>query len=65
MLLAFSRPHDGFSIKVLGVRIEVWLTDLMCHRSVGMDALMDSGVDVGLGRVLRVPVDVGCHLPLV
>jgi hypothetical protein len=65
MLLTFSHPHDGFSIKVLDVRIEVWPTDLLCHRSVGMDALMDGGVAVGLRRVLRVPVDVGCRLPLV
>jgi hypothetical protein len=65
MLLAFSRPYDDFSIEVLGVRIEVWPTDLLCHRSVRMDALMDGGVAVGLGQVLRVPVDVRCRLPLV
>jgi hypothetical protein len=65
MLLASSRPHDDFSIKVLGVRIEVWPTDLLCHRSVRIDAAVDGGVAVGLGLVLWVPVDVGCRLPLV
>ena len=47
-----------FSINLLGVRVEFWTTYLPCHRSVQTDATVDSGVVVGLGRVLRVPVDV-------
>ena len=65
MLLASSRPHDHFSIKVMGARIVLWATDLPCHRCVSFETAVDGLVAVRRGRVLRVVGDVGRRLPLV
>ena len=65
MLLASSRPHNYFSIKVMGARIVLWAMDRPCHRCVSIEAAVDGLVAVRRGRVLRVVGDVGCHLCLV
>ena len=65
MLLASSRPHDHFSIKVMGARIVLWASDLRCHRCVSFETAVDGLVAVHQGRVLWVVGDIGCRLPLV
>ena len=65
MLLASSRPHVHFSIKVMGARILLWAMDHPCHRCVSIEAAVDGLVVVRRGRVLWVVGDVGHRLPLV
>ena len=65
MLLASSRPHDHFSIKVMGARIILWAMDRPCHRCVSIEAAVDGLVAVRRGRVLWVVGDVGRRLALV
>ena len=64
MLLASSYPHHDFSIKILGIRVELWPMNLPCHRCVLTDAVVDAGIAVRLGRVLRVEVDAYRRLAL-
>jgi hypothetical protein len=62
---AFSTPHDAFSIKRLYYRIEVWPTNLPCHRDIPCDAGLDFRVAVHLGRVVHTEGDVKLGLALV
>ena len=64
MLLASSRPHDHFSIKVMGARIVLWAMDLPCHRCVSIETAVDGLVTVRRGRVLWVVGDIGRRLAL-
>jgi hypothetical protein len=45
-------------------RIIVWAMDLLCHGGVVMKAVVDGGVGVGLGPVIRVVGDVGRRIAL-
>jgi hypothetical protein len=65
MPLASSDPHEDISVDVLGPRIIIWPMDLLGHGSVVTKAIMDGGVVVRLGAILRVVGDVGRRLALV
>ena len=65
MSLASSDPHEHIGVDRLGARIIVWAMDLLRHGGVVMEAVVDGGVGVGLGPVIRVVGDVGRRLPLV
>ena len=65
MLLASSRPHDHFSIKVMGARIVLWAMDHPCHRCASIEAIVDGFIAVCQGRILRVVGDVKRRLPLI
>ena len=65
MLLASSRPHDHFSIKVMGAWIVLWAMDRPCDRCVSIEAAVDGLIVVRRGWVLRIVGDVGRRLPLV
>ena len=65
MLLASSRPHNHFSIKVMGTRIVLWAMDRPCHRCVSIEATVDGLIAVRRGWVIRVVGDVGRRLFLV
>jgi hypothetical protein len=65
MHLASSYPHEDFSINVLGPWIKFWPMDLLCHRGVLTEAVVDSGVVVRLEPVLRGVADVKHRLALV
>ena len=65
MLLASSRPHDHFSIKVMGAWIVLWAMDHPCHRCLSIEAAVDGLVVVRRGWVLWVVGDVGRRLALV
>jgi hypothetical protein len=64
MHLAFSAPHNAFSIKRLCHRIEVWPTNLPCRPDVPCDAGLDCRVAVRLGWVVHAEGDVALALPL-
>jgi hypothetical protein len=64
MPLASSDPHEDISVNVLGPRIIIWLMDLLCHGSVFTKAVVDGGVAIRLGPILRVVGDVGHRLAL-
>jgi hypothetical protein len=59
MSLASSDPHEHIGVDRLGARIIVWAMDLLRHGGVVMKAVVDDGVGVGLGPVIRVVGDVG------
>ena len=54
MLLSLSHPHDHLSIKQRTARIPLWPMDLPSHLCVHIDAAVDGGIAVRLGRVVRV-----------
>jgi hypothetical protein len=62
MLFASSNPHDDFSIKFLGERIEVISMDLFFRRGVLTEAAVDGHIGERCGRVLRAVVHVGSRL---
>jgi hypothetical protein len=59
MSLASSDPHEDIKVDLLGPRIVFWAMDLLCHGGVVMKAVVDGGVTVHLGPVIRVAGDVG------
>jgi hypothetical protein len=65
MLPTFSNLDDGFWIKRLSHRIEVWPMNLPCHRGILCDAGLDFRVGVHLGQVVGVEGDIGRHPTLV
>jgi hypothetical protein len=65
MPLASSDPHEDISIDVLDPRIVIWPMDLLGHGGVLIEAVVDGGVGVRLGPVIRVVGDVERRLPLV
>ena len=65
MSLASSDPHEHLGVDRLGARIIVWAMDLLRHGGVVMEAVVDGGVGVGLGPVIRVVGDIGHRLALV
>ena len=65
MPLASSDPHEDISVDVLGPRIVIWPMDLLGHGGVLTEAVVDGGVGIRLGPVIRVVGDVGRRLPLV
>jgi hypothetical protein len=65
MYLASSDPHEDFSVDVLGPQIVIWPMDLLCHGGVLMKAVVDGGVAIRLGPVIRVVGDIGRRLALV
>jgi hypothetical protein len=65
MHLAFSAPHDTFSIKRLCHWIEVWPTNVPCRRDVPCDAGLDCRVAIRLERVIHAKGDVGLGLAIV
>jgi hypothetical protein len=64
MSLASSDPHEHIGVDRLGPRIIIWAMNLLRHGGVIMKAVVDGGVGVGLGPVIRVVGDVGCRLAL-
>jgi hypothetical protein len=64
MSLASSDPHEHIGVDRLGARIIVWAMDLLRHGGVVMEEVVDDGVGVGLGPVIRVVGDVGRRLTL-
>jgi hypothetical protein len=65
MSLASSDPHEHIGVDLLGARIIFWAMDLLRHGGVVMKAVVDGGVGVGLGPIIRVIGDVGRRLALV
>jgi hypothetical protein len=65
MSLASSDPHEDIRVDVLGPRIVIWPMDLLCHGGVLMKAVVDSGVVIRLGPVIKVVGDVRRRLALV
>jgi hypothetical protein len=65
MLLASSNPHEDISVNVLGPRIVIWPMNLLCHRSLLIEAAVDGMLVIRLGPILRVVGDIGCRLTLV
>jgi hypothetical protein len=64
MSLASSDPHEDIRVDLLGPRIVFWAMDLMCHGDVVMKAVVDNGVVICLGPIIRVVGDVGRRLAL-
>jgi hypothetical protein len=64
MSLASSDPHEDIGVDLLGARIILWAIDLLCHGGVVMKVVVDDGVVVRLGPVIRVVGDVGRRLAL-
>ena len=64
MSLASSDPHEDIEVDLLGPRIVFWAIDLLCHGGVVMEAIIDDGVVVHLGPVIRVVGDIGRRLAL-
>jgi hypothetical protein len=65
MSLASSDPHEDIGVDVLGPQIVIWPLDLLCHGSVLMKAVVNDGVAICLGPIIRVVGDVGRRLALV
>jgi hypothetical protein len=65
MSLASSDPHEDIRVDVLGPRIVIWPMDLLCHGGVLMKAVVDSGVVIRLGPVIKVVGDIRRRLALV
>ena len=65
MLLAFSCPHDHFSIKDMGARIVLWAMHHPCHQCVSIKVAVDELIVVRRGRVLQVVGDLGRRHALV
>jgi hypothetical protein len=53
MSLASSDPHEHIGVDLLDARIIFWVMDFLRHGDVIMKAVVDSGVVVGLGPVIR------------
>jgi hypothetical protein len=64
MSLASSDPHEHIGVDLLGAKIIFWAMDLLRHSGVVMKAVVDGGVAVGLGPIIRVVGDVGRRLAL-
>jgi hypothetical protein len=64
MSLASSDPHEDIRVDLLDARIIFWAMDLLHHGGVVMKAVVDDGVVVRLGPVIRVVGDVGRRLAL-
>jgi hypothetical protein len=64
MSLASSDPHEHIGVDRLGAEIIFWAMDLLRHGGVVIKAVVDGGVGVGLGHVIRVVGDVGLRLAL-
>jgi hypothetical protein len=64
MSLASSDPHEHIGVDLLGPRIVFWAMDLLRHGDVVMKAIVDGGVVVRLGPVIRVVGVVGRRLAL-
>jgi hypothetical protein len=64
MSLASSDPHEDIRVDLLGPWIVLWAMDLLCHGGVVMKVVVDGGVVVRLGPVIRVVGDVGRRLAL-
>jgi hypothetical protein len=64
MSLASSNPHEDIGVDLLGPWIVFWAMDLLCYGGVVMKAVVDDGVVVRLGPVIRVVGDVGRRLVL-
>jgi hypothetical protein len=56
--LASSDPHEHIGVDLLGARIIFWAMDLLRHGGIVMKAVVDDGVGVDLGPVIRVVGDV-------
>jgi hypothetical protein len=65
MSLTSSNPHEDIGVDLLGTQIVIWPMDLLCHGGVVMKAVVDDGVAIRLGPVIRVVGDVRRHLALV
>jgi hypothetical protein len=65
MSLASCDSHDDISVDVLSPRIIIWPMNLLCHGGVLMKVVVDGGVTIHLGPVIRVVGDVGRRLALV
>jgi hypothetical protein len=62
--LASSDPHEDIGVDLLGSRIILWAMDLLRHGGAVMKAVVDGGVVVRLGPVIRVVGYVGHRLAL-
>jgi hypothetical protein len=62
--LASFDPHEDIGIDLLGPRIVFWAMDLLRYGGVVMKVVVDGGVVVRLGPVIRVVGDVGRRLTL-
>jgi hypothetical protein len=65
MSLTSSDPHEDIGVDLLGPRIVFLAMDLLCHGGVVMKTVVDDGVAVHLGPIIRVVGDVGPRLALV
>ena len=65
MSLASFDPHEDIGVDVLGPHIVIWPMDLLCHGGVLMKAVVDGGIAICLGPVIRVVGDVRRRLALV
>jgi hypothetical protein len=58
MCLASSDPHEDIRVDLLDPWIVFWAMDLLRHGGVVMKAVVNGGVVVRLGLVIRVVGDV-------
>jgi hypothetical protein len=64
MSLASFDPHEDIGVDLLGAQIVFRAMDLLRHGGVVINAVVDGGVVVRLGPVIRVVGDVGRRLAL-
>jgi hypothetical protein len=65
MSFASSDPHEDIRVDPLGPQIVFWPMDLLWHGGEVKKAVVDGGVVVRLGPIIRVVCDVERRLALV